>query len=165
MKRFLLIFIVLMCFVSSAIFAQITLDVKTKFKEKYQLKGVKYGVIYFLKQKGYKVVEVGEDYALWLTDIQEKRIEPDRYSIRLYIKISRPSLFRQKKAIASELIEMDYSYMPKMLNIDDTGFLRFIKEKVQSIKVKEMLRAFQVGIKVANRVKYMLKGINGSPKI
>jgi hypothetical protein len=142
--------------------SEVKLDVKTKFKEKFELKGVKYGVIYFLKQDGYKIVEVGEDYAVWLVDIEEEREEPDSYTIRLTVKITPPSLFRQKEAAASGKVEMEYTFNPKELNVDDTGFLDFIKEKVENIKNKEKVRAFFVGREVANKVKELLQGLKKS---
>ena len=49
MRRFFLL-ILMVAFCSGGLFSQMKLDVKTKFKEKYQLKGIKCGVIYFLKK-------------------------------------------------------------------------------------------------------------------
>ncbi len=139
--------------------AKVKLDVKTKFKEKFELKGVKFGVIYFLKQDGYKIVEIGKDYAVWVVDIEEEREEPDSYTIRLTVKITPPSLFRQKEAISSGKVEMEYTFDPKELNVDDTGFLDFIKEKVENIKNKEKVRAYFVGREVAGKVKELLEKV------
>jgi len=163
MKKYLMAMVVLIIMLTvGPLFsnsAEIKLDVKTKFKEKFELKGVKYGVIYFLKQDGYKIVEVGEDYAVWLVDIEEEREEPDAYIIRLTVNITPPSLFRQKQAAASGKVEIEYTFDPMELNVDDTGFLDFIKEKVENIKNKEKVRAFFVGREVANKVKELLEGL------
>jgi hypothetical protein len=166
MKKYLMAMVVLIIMLTvDPLFshsAKVKLDVKTKFKEKFELKGVKYGVIYFLKQDGYKIVEVGEDYAVWLVDIEEEREEPDSYTIRLTVKIAPPSLFRQKDAVDSGKVEMEYSFNPKELNVDDIGFLDFIKEKVENIKNKEKVRAYFVGREVANKVKELLEGLKKS---
>ena len=71
-----------------------------------------------------------------------------------------PSLFRSKPPIASGSVETTYRFDPKELNVDDTGFVDFIKIKVKNIKKKEAIRAFRVGELVAKKVKLMLMGIN-----
>lgn len=158
----LLILMIAFCFIG--LFSQMKLDVKTKFKEKYELKGIKYGVIYFLKKDGYKVVEVGEDYTVWLVDIHEIRTDPDKYTLKLTINIAPPSLFRQKKPTAFEKIEVEYIFNPKELNVDDTDFLKFLKEKGENIIKKETVRAFYVGQKVAQKIKLLLLETRKSKK-
>ena len=143
-------------FFGVGLFSQVKLDVKTKFKEKYELKGIKYGVIYFLKKNSCKVVEVGEDFTVWLVNIHEKRTEPHKYKLRLTVNISPPSLFRQKKPIASERITVEYMFNPKALNVDDTDLLEFLKEKGENIIKKETVRAFYVGQQVAQKIKFLL---------
>jgi len=137
--------------------AQMKLDVKTKFKDKTEMAGIKYGTIYFLEKSNFEVVEVGEKYTVWLENPVEKRKDPDQYSIKLKVSISKPSLFKKKAPIAEKEIEVHYTYDPKTLNIDDTGFLTFIKEKVESIKSKEKVRAFVVGLKTAETVQKLLE--------
>jgi hypothetical protein len=146
----------MIAFCVGGLFSQMKLDVKTKFKEKYELKGIKYGVIYFLKKNGCKVVEVGEDYTVWLVNIHEMRTHPDKYTLKLTIDIAPPSLFRQKKPIASEKFEVEYIFNPKELNVDDTGLLEFLKEKGENIIKKETVRAFYVGQKVAEKIKLLV---------
>ena len=138
------------------LFSQVKLDVKTKFKQKSELKGIKWGVIYFLKKSGYQVVEVGEHFAVGLVDFHETRKDPDRYTAKLTVEITPPSLFRQKKAIASEVVEVKYRFQPKILNVDDTGFLEFFKEKYENMARKEIVRAFHVGRMAAREIKLML---------
>ncbi len=138
------------------LFSQVKLDVKTKFKEKSELKGIKWGVIYFLEKGGCQVVEVGEHFAVWLVDFQEKRRDPDRYTAKLAVKITPPSLFREKKAIASEIVEVKYQFQPGILNVDDTGFLEFFKKKYENMAREEIVRAFHVGKMAAREIKLML---------
>jgi hypothetical protein len=165
MRKYILMILVILLGVGPLLAnpaSQTKLDVKTKYKEKYELKGVKHGVIYFLKHDGYKIVEINEDYAVWLVDIEEEREEPDAYTLNVTVNISPPSLFKKKEPIASAKVIVEYTFDPKEVNIDDTGFLRFIKEKVDNIKNKEQLRAFVVGRKVANKVIELLEGLKDS---
>ena len=142
------------CFLHSQ--SPLKLDVKTKFKQKHELIGIKHGVIYFLKQSGYNIVEFGEDYAVWLVDFREKHTEPDKYTINVTIDITRPTLLIQKKPVVSGTVETYYTFNSKMLNVDDTGFIDFIKEKIKNIKNKELVRAFYVGRLVVMKVKLLL---------
>lgn len=158
MKKYLLVFLIII-HGFGLLFSEVKLDVKTKFMEKFELKGIKFGVIYFLKQEGYKIVEVGEDYAIWIVDIEEEREESDSYTIRLTVNISPPSFFKQKKSITTGDVEIECKFDPKELNVDDTGFLDFIKEKVENIKNKEKERAYFVGREVAKKVKVLLAGL------
>jgi hypothetical protein len=65
-------------------------------------------------------------------------------------------LFRQKEAIASEVIEVKYRFQPEILNVDDTGFLEFFKKKYKNMVKKEIARAFHVGRTAAREIKLML---------
>lgn len=76
--------------------------------------------------------------------------------MNLTVNISPPSLFRQKKPIASERLEVEYIFNPKELNVDDTGLIEFLKEKGENIIKKETLRAFYVGQQVAQTIKFLL---------
>lgn len=52
--------------------AQYDLDVKTQYAEMARLRSVQQGVTAALEKKPWaSVVEVGEDYSLWLTDLTE----------------------------------------------------------------------------------------------
>ena len=157
MKKYLLgILIIIIGFAQLFPVSPIKLDIKTRYKDKFELKGVKWGVKYFLEQDGYNVVELGEDYAVWLKDIEEQRVESDQYTIKLIISITPPSLFREKKPEASDTMEVKYKFNSK---VDDTGFTRFIKEKIENIKKKEKIRAYFVGKAVAEKVKELLKSL------
>ena len=160
MKKYLLgILIIIIGFAQLFPVSPIKLDIKTRYKDKFELKGVKWGVKYFLEQDGYNVVELGEDYAVWLKDIEEQRVESDQYTIKLIVSITPPSLFREKKPEASDTMEVKYKFNPKEVNVDDTGFTRFIKEKIENIKKKEKIRAYFVGKAVAEKVKELLKSL------
>lgn len=132
------------------------LDIKTKIKEKTRMTGIKHGTIYFLEKSGYKIVETKEDYTVWLVNFSETRKDPDQYTVKLTVIISPPSLFRKKAPLAEKEIEVKYTYNPQTINVDDTGFLGFIKKKVKTIKEKQKVRGFFVGGNVAKVVKLLL---------
>ena len=155
-KHRTIIFLILFM-LGSCLFSQMKLDVKTKFREKSNLIGIKQGVIYFLKKNGYNIVEIGEKYSLWITDFQETENEPNRFQIRLKIQLCPPALFSRKKPVASEDIEVSYNFTAKMLNVDKTGFIRFIREKFNNIKTKEIFRALHIGVEVSKTVNLMLR--------
>lgn len=61
----------LILLISNSLLAQISFDVKTTMEEKKQLHIIKIAVINALKQSNWsRVVEVREDYSLWLTNLQ-----------------------------------------------------------------------------------------------
>ncbi|MCP4157098.1 MAG: hypothetical protein GY757_55820 [bacterium] len=151
MKKYIL-FILIILLGTNFLCGGVKLDVKTKFTEKTKLTGVKFGVIYFLKQEGFKIVEVGETFSVWLLNGEEKRANPDKYTIKMTVSIAPPSLFGQKKALISDEVTVTYSFNPKEINVDDTGFYSFLKEKVENIKTKEKIRAFHVGREVAKKI-------------
>jgi hypothetical protein len=138
------------------LFSQVKLDVKTSFKEKSGLKSIKWGVIYFLEKNGYRVVEVGEDAAVWLENFQENREGSAGYKAKLTVKITPPSLFRQKTAIASGVAEVKYRRVPGKLNVDDKAFLAAFKDKYGDAEEKEIVRAFHVGRAAARETMLLL---------
>jgi hypothetical protein len=48
--------------------------------------------------------------------------------------------------------------------VDDTDFLEFLKEKGENIIKKETVRAFYVGQKVAQKIKFLLLETRNSNK-
>lgn len=155
LKRIILVVLIIVVGFGTA-YAATRLDVKTKIKEKTNMTGIKHSAIYFLEKAGYKIVEIKEDYTVWLVNFSETRKDPDQYTVKLTVMISPPSLFRKKAPIAQKEIEVKYTYNPQTINVDDTGFLGFIKKKVKTIKDKQKVRGFFVGGKVAKVVKLLL---------
>lgn len=157
MKKTVL-FLVLAALVLSPALAQTKLDVKTKFADKFEMKGVKHGVVFFLEKEGYKIVEFKEDYSVWLTDFEQKNLEGDKYSIKFMIKIEPPSLLKEKPPLATKEVNGEFAFDPKVMNTD-TGFVAFIKAKVKDLKEKEQIQAMQIGKLAADEIKALLATI------
>jgi hypothetical protein len=154
MKKTIL-FVLLTALVLSPVLAQTKLDVKTKFTSKLELKGVKHGVIFYLEKEGYKIVEVKEEYSVWLTDFEQKNLEGNKYSIKFLVKIEPPALLTEKPALASKEVKGEFAFDAKVLNTD-AGFMTFIKSKVKDMKEKENIEAMQVGKLAADEIKALL---------
>ena len=157
MKKVVL-FLVLAALVLSPALAQTKLDVKTKFKEKLELKGVKHGVIFYLEKDGYKIVDLKPQYAVWLVNFDEKKLEGNKYSIAFTIKIETPKLLTEGDVLAQKDIKSEFAFDPKVMNTD-TGFIAFIKAKVKDLKEKEQIQAMQIGKLAADEIKALLATI------
>jgi hypothetical protein len=154
MKKTIL-FAVLAALVLSPLLAQTKLDVKTKFTSKFEMKGVKHGVIFFLEKEGYKIVEVKEEYSVWLTDFEQKNLEGNKYSIKFLVKIEPPALLTEKTPLATKEVKGEFAFDPKVMNTD-AGFITFIKAKVKDMNEKEEIQAMQIGKLAADEVKALL---------
>lgn len=149
---------VLVSLIAAPALAQTRLDVKTKLMEKAELKGVKHGVVFFLEKAGYKIVEIKPEYAVWLTDFVEKRLEGNKYSIAFTVKIAKPKVLGEGEVLARQDLASEFSFDPKILDTD-TGFVKFIKAKVKDAKEKDQIEAMQIGKLAADAVQTMLAGI------
>lgn len=157
MKKSILALVLVSLVVAPAL-AQTRLDVKTKLTEKMELKGVKHGVIFYLEKAGYKIVEIKPEYAVWLTDFTEKRLEGNKYAIAFTVKIAKPKVLGEGEILAKQDLESEFSFDPKILDTD-TGFVKFIKAKVKDAKEKDQIEAMQIGKLAADAVQTMLAGI------
>ncbi len=117
MKK-LILALALAALVVSPVLAQTKLDVKTKLTEKLELKGVKHGVVYYLEKSGYKVVEIKPDYAVWLTDFSEKKLEGNKYSIAFTVKIAKPKVLGEGETLAKKDLASEFSFDAKLLDTD-----------------------------------------------
>lgn len=101
-KRLLIISVALcmifLC-ISTPIFGQTKLDIKTKITQKYELRYFKEGLIELLKSDGYEIVEFGEDFAIWIIECESD----DDYCMD--IELCEPSIiFALRKVIYSKTI-------------------------------------------------------------
>lgn len=155
MKKSLWVFL-FMALTGSACFSQYKLDLKTRFAHKFEMKGIKHGMTFFLEHAGHRIVEFGEDYCVWLERIEERQVAPDRYELAMRIRITRPSLLGDRPTLASRDFTFTYDFEPQILSTDEP-FWAFIREQVRDIEKKDEIRAFRVGKRVANEVVAMLE--------
>lgn len=135
---------------------QTKLDLKTRFADKFEMKGIKHGVLFYLERLGYQVIEFGEDYCVWLEKIEEKRIEADRYEITMRIRITRPSLLMDRPTLKSKDLAFVYEFKPETMSTDEPFWI-FIREQIKDIEKKDEVRAFYVGQEVAKEIATMLQ--------
>ncbi len=154
MKKFVLL-VILGALVLSPALAQTKLDIKTKFTDKYEMKGLKHGVIYYLEKEGYQIVEMREDYSVWLVNFEEKRLEGDKYTIKFTVKIEPPALMTEKPALAQKDVAGEFTFDPKVMDTD-ASFVQFLKAKAKDLKEKEKIQAMQVGKLAADEIKALL---------
>ena len=98
-----MIMVVILCMISFSVsiqgFGQTKLDIKSKMLQKYQLRHFKAGLIELLKADGYKIVEIGEDYAIWLTECESY----EEYCIK--VELCKPSMVSwSRKVIYSAVL-------------------------------------------------------------
>lgn len=92
----------------------VDLDVKTHWSEKGDLAAVKYGVIASIEKLGrWNVVEFGEDYSLWLTDLS-RREKGDSIIVEMGIELRTPSLVRNGDLLESRTVRV--AYLPHALD-------------------------------------------------
>jgi hypothetical protein len=137
------------------------LDIKTRFGEKFEFRGIKHGVIFYLEKAGFRIVETGEDYCAWLEDMTEDRIDEGTYLVRFSIRITEPSLFLRKAPLADRAVEFRYVYKPTILD-SDVGFRDFIREKIRNIDDKDAIRAMIIGEYAAAQIKILLDTLDSN---
>ncbi len=111
MKALILV-AVLVCF--TPLFGQsqnetiVKLDVKTLMNEKNALAVSKLGTIQFLNESAWaRVVEVGEDYSLWLKNYEIMQAD-NEITISLDVELRTPAAFRNGRLLESRHIEVSF---------------------------------------------------------
>lgn len=75
---------------------RVKLDLKTRFSEKFDLKGVKYGTMHQLEEDGFEIVEFGEEYCIWLKDYSEEKTGKNDFKYKLRISLTPPTTASEK---------------------------------------------------------------------
>ena len=159
-------------FLTAGLFAQgrVKLDVKTKFSEKFDLKGIKYGTMHQLEEDNYEILEFGEDYCVWLKDYSEEKSGNDQFDYRLHLVVSLPSAASEKPPLIEREISGDFKtdiatyqrdddfldYMGKLGNYFIASHRKHIWESLSDV---EKIRAYEVGRKAAKEIHKMVKSL------
>ena len=99
----------LLLFGGGLLSAQVKVDVKTKWSEKKELTLLKRGVLQALDLSvEFEDVEFGEDYALWLRDVERSRGEGDTVIVALAFDVREGSLFQEGELISSGSVTLRY---------------------------------------------------------
>jgi hypothetical protein len=138
----------------------LSIDLKTKFAEKPELMAIKLGATYFLEKKGFLVTDIGEDFAVWLKDLEQSYVAENQYAYKITVKLSFPTAFIEKATIMEENLHFEIRLNIPLKNVDNR--LENQLEKHFS-KVKERLKyeAYIGGMAVATCIEELLiaKGV------
>ncbi len=148
LKRKIILFLILAISVKMGI--SLTLDVKTRYFEKYKLAAIKAGAIYFLEKNGIKVKEIGEDYSLWLISFS-KKFDNDYFYYSFAVVLSSPTAFLYKDEIKKKVI----SFKIKVNSVDwkySEDFKSFLKKRLTVVTEKTKREAFIGGKLVSDLV-------------
>jgi len=148
MKKFLvLIFLVAS---SNLSFGQV-LDIKTKMSEKAELSPLKIGTEIFLIKKGIKILDTGEDFAVWIKDYRKVK-DGNRCTVTVLVKITPTTAFAEKAPLAEKTVSFMYATEPsKNIDIDDAT-TKVLREKLQRNGELAMTEARTGGEVVADAI-------------
>lgn len=108
--------------------AQYDLDVKTQFEEMARLRSVKQGVKAILEDQAWaSVVEFGEDYSLWLTDLN-RRHRGEYLHVDLTVALRTPTMLGTGEHIDAERIQLRYHWEQMRSRAQDLPDLESVAE-------------------------------------
>lgn len=85
------------------------LDVKTKLIDKYNETGIKYGTIAYLNNKPWsKVVELGENYSVWIKDLVRNEKEAPIITVEFTLELQEPALALEGKTFKKKKFTITY---------------------------------------------------------
>lgn len=133
----------------------VKIDLKAEWAVKGELWAIEEGTEVYLREAGIKIVENGEDFAVWLKNPKKLFKGNNKYSYNLTVSLSYPTDFKEKPAIKEDEIYFEYSLDEPINNkIDELEELYYGRE--------ESLRreAYIGGKAVADFIKNFLHSMN-----
>lgn len=107
---------------------QYDLDVKTRFEEMARLRSVKQGVKAILEDQAWaSVVEFGEDYSLWLTDL-DRRHRGEYLHVDLTVALRTPAMLGTGEHIDAERVQLRYHWEQMRSRAQDLPDLESVAE-------------------------------------
>ena len=92
----------------TAIGAQFSFDVKTPFAQKNQLQIVKAGALTTIQGSTWAtVIEVGEDYSLWLMDL-DRRVSGDSMLVSVLVELRTKAMITRGRLLNSARVVVSY---------------------------------------------------------
>lgn len=148
-------FVLIVILLGSAGFA-VTVDIKTKFVEKSEITAIKIGATYWLEKNGIMVVNIGEDFAVWLKNLERKFISENEYSYSLIISLSYPTSFVEKRTISEEKIQFKI-FVDEPVKGEEETLNRRLKRQFLKLKDRLKKEAYIGGMIVAASMMKLLK--------
>ena len=149
-KLYIIIIILAYLFLIQPIFGQskVLFDVKTKRAEKMDLLPIKTAtVILLLKSDWASVVEIGEDYSLWLKEYERKKVG-DIISVKFCVELRTPAMLRSGSLLQSEKIEFSFKSIDEWNEV--TTVREAIKQELKNFSGEIQTEAILGGEKVVN---------------
>lgn len=156
MRKIVTFLLVLILFASLG-FA-VSVDLKTKFKEKSEITAIKVGATYWLEKGGVQVVNIGEDFSVWLKNLERKFVEEGHYAYSLTVTLSFPTSLVEKRAIKEELVRFEI-FVDVPLQDDEEGLDERLKRRFFKLKDRLKKEAYIGGLVVASTIVKLLKAV------
>jgi len=121
----------------------IVLDLKTHLAEKAQLSPSKIGASYWLLKDGYTLLDVGEDYSVWLTDYNAVTTG-ESIAVSVTVKIEPTTALTEKTPLASERVHYTLSKSAPRVTDTDEPATKFLREKLER-KTDQAIQEGRVG--------------------
>jgi hypothetical protein len=150
-----LIFLILFLALNSAIVCQIRLDLKTPWAEKHRLGALKGGVAHFLEWLGYRIVETGEDYAVWLRYFSERLAERDVSEICLQVAVTPPCVLAFRPPLAWKNLALPYRH-ETVFSENDFDLRDFLGRRGRRRSDRDYVRAYYLGERIAREIDIMI---------
>jgi hypothetical protein len=114
------------------------LDLKADFDEKVQVAPIQTGAAYYLMKEGHFVLDISEDYAVWLKDYTKEERSDGEISITLTVTLSEPAAFQVSKTLLERIVRFSYHpEKPETMTTDESA-TKFIRKKlVHSSRIME----------------------------
>lgn len=130
-------------------YSQTSFDVKTSMKEKIQLRFIKIATITNLKNSNWaRIVEFGEDYSLWLTNLERYDLG-DSIKSEFNIELRTPSMINRGKLLQIRHISVIYdtSGIAQVNENDGASVTNLLVQSLQSTKIyADVVRLFTSSI-------------------
>lgn len=108
----------------------ITFDLKTKIEQKAILVPLKIGAEYFLLSAGHRILDVGEDWAVWIKDRQAK-IVGKQVQVRVLVKVSDTTGVFEKPSLAETWVTYTFEgELPATVSTDEAA-TKFLRTKLE----------------------------------
>ena len=148
--------------IAGLVLGQVLIDVKMPNRYKPKFLPLKIGVIYFLKQAGFRIVEFHENLALWLDFIREEK-HGDYYQYHLVLRLTQPSfLLNYKPSLIECPVSFSFPLKAETVKVDE-GLMKFLAKKMKHLEKKEKLMAFFGGKIAAEKAAVMIRNyLNGA---
>lgn len=157
MIRKLLSLLTLLLLLPAVVFSY-TIDLKTPLGEKRVLAPLKVGTAYYLIQAEHLVLEISEDYAVWLKDYWSTTADGVT-RIDLTVKVTEPTAWNEKPALAERRVTFSYTMAEVETMTVEESFAKFLRKKLERYSERAKHEAQVGGKLVSDTIEELLQSI------